>query len=492
MKTVKGKSILRLSQLSDAYRGSSDPDITGLTADSRQARKGHLFAALPGAKADGSAFIADAVKNGAVAVLAAKGTKVPTGAVLVESENPRRDFALMAARFYGRQPQTVVAVTGTNGKTSTAHFTEQIWEALGHKSASLGTLGVRGGGMDRDGSLTTPDPVTLYGELARLADGGVTHLAMEASSHGLDQFRLEGANIKAAAFTNITRDHLDYHGDMNDYLSAKSRLFADILPPDGTAVLNADVPEFAALEKICVDRGIKVIGYGRKGREIKILQRQAVPGGQELRVAIAGQEYDVRLPLVGPFMAMNTLCAAGLVMVGGVPAAQIVPLLEKLKGAPGRLQRVDGHPAGAAIYVDYAHTPDALENILMALRPHTDGQLFCIIGCGGDRDPGKRPVMGKIADELADVAIITDDNPRSEDPAKIRAAVMKDTKCAREIGGRRAAIETAIGELHAGDVLVIAGKGHEQGQIIGGRVEPFDDVVEARKAIEQLKRETAA
>ena len=483
---------MRLSALIENFRGGPDPEILGMTADSRQVQRGWLFAALPGVKTDGVQFIADAVKNGAAVVLAPKGTKIPAAAVLVESDNPRRAVSLMAAKFYARQSETVAAVTGTNGKTSTAHFTQQIWAMLGHKSASLGTLGVRGAGLDKSGALTTPDPIALHAELSSLAAVGVTHLAMEASSHGLDQFRLDGVKISAAGFTNITRDHLDYHESMEDYLAAKARLFTDILPADGTAVLNADVPEFEALQKTCATRGIKIISYGQKGREIKLLQRVAVAGGQKLLIEAGGKKHDLTLPLVGSFMAMNALCATGLVMAGGVAAEKIIPALEKLQGAPGRLQRVDGHPAGAAIYVDYAHTPDALENILCALRPHTDGRLFCIVGCGGDRDPGKRPIMGKISDELADIAIITDDNPRSEDPSEIRAAMMAGTKRAREIGGRREAIRAAVKELKTGDTLVIAGKGHEQGQIIGTRVEPFDDVDEARKAIVLVKEGVAA
>lgn len=492
MEVKTGKGILRLSKLNDAYRGNPDPEITGLTADSRSAGPGFLFAALPGTKTDGVRFIGDAVKKGAAAVLAARGVKAPEGVALLESENPRRDFALLAAKFYGRQPQTIVAVTGTNGKTSSAHFAQQIWESLGHKAVSLGTIGVRGCGMDRDGSLTTPDPAVLHGELTRLVDAGVTHLAMEASSHGLHQFRLDGVRLRAAGFTNLSRDHLDYHAKMEDYMAAKTRLFSEVLPPGGTAVLNADVPEYGELKGLCVARNLKIIAYGKNGADIKLLRRAPMPGGQELTIEAGSAQYNIILPLVGSFMAMNALCALGLVMACGGAAADAVDAMVGLKGAPGRLQIVEGHPSGAAIYVDYAHTPDALDNILRALRPHTAGRLVCIIGCGGDRDPGKRPLMGKIADELADIAIITDDNPRSEDPAKIRAAMMVETKRAREIGGRRDAIRAAVKDLKEDDVLVIAGKGHEQGQIVGSRVEPFDDVSEARQAIAQLKSGAAA
>lgn len=483
---------MRLSGLSDTYRGAPDPEIVGITADSRKVRRGWLFAALPGAKADGAQYIVDAVSNGAAAIVGLPDLRVPPGIAFITDSNPRRAVSLMAARFYARQPEMIAAVTGTNGKTSTAHFTQQLWEASGHKSASLGTLGVRGAGLDKAGSLTTPDPVALHEEMAGLAAAGVTHLAMEASSHGLHQYRLDGVRMKAAGYTNLSRDHLDYHGTMEDYFTAKARLFSDILPQDGAAVLNADVPEYAELRGLCAERGMRVCGYGRGGDGIKLLHRTALPHGQELMIETGGRKYDLTLPLVGPFMAMNALCALGLAAEGAFENMErYVMALANLRGAPGRLQLVTGHPAGAAVYVDYAHTPDALENILAALRPHTAGRLVCLVGCGGDRDPGKRPIMGGIAARLADIAIITDDNPRSEEPAKIRAAMMAAAPGAKEIGGRREAIRWAMAQLHEGDVLVLAGKGHEQGQIIGSRVEPFDDIDEARKAIEQIKGRAA-
>ncbi len=474
---------MQLTDLAETYSGSFNPDIKGLTQDSRRVEEGWLFAALPGNKQDGRKYIADAIHLGAVAVLAPPGTKVAGGIALVEDGNPRRCLARMAARFYGRQPQTIAAVTGTNGKTSTVHFTQQIWDALGLKAASLGTLGVRGPGMVRSGSLTTPDPVSLHAELADLASSGVTHLAMEASSHGLHQNRLDGVRVTAAGFTNLTHDHLDYHGGMADYFTAKTHLFEDILIDGGTAVLNADTQEFDGLSALAQRRGCRVICYGRKGRVIALKSLTPTPQGQQINIAMGGKNRDLNIPLVGEFQVMNALCALGLVMAeDDSRTEEAAGCLEKLTGAPGRLQKVPGHKKGA-VYVDYAHTPDALENILKALRPHTQERLICLIGCGGDRDPAKRPVMGRIASHLADIAIITDDNPRSEDPAAIRDQMMAEAKGAKEIGGRRKAIEWAVGQIKKGDVLVIAGKGHEQGQIIGDRVEPFDDVDEARKAM---------
>ena len=484
---------MRLSQLNSDYKGSFDPDIEGLTEDSRRVEEGWLFAAFPGTKVDGRRFVEDAVRHGAVAVLSDQKVEITAGmeVALIESANPRRDLAHMAAKFYNRQPETIVAVTGTNGKTSTAWFTQQLWEALNIRAASLGTLGIRGLEIEalrnaKLTSMTTPDMVSLMATLADIAASGVDHLAMEASSHGLSQYRLDGVKVRAAAFTNLTRDHLDYHPDMDDYCAAKARLFSEVLMDGGVAVLNADIPEYQALKKICDDRHIRVIDYGRKAQVLKLVERAASANGQALVLSWQGQNYDVTLPLVGEFMVMNALAALGLVLAD-MPERidDLIKALGTLKGAPGRLQFVPGHSHGA-VYVDYAHTPDALENILKSLRPHTEGKLFCVVGCGGDRDPGKRPIMGRLAATLADVAVITDDNPRSEDPAKIRAAMMQDAPGAQEIGDRRRAIEWAVKNMNKGDVLVIAGKGHEQGQIIAGRVEHFDDVEEAERAIANL------
>jgi len=467
-------------------------DFKGLTSDSRQVRDGYLFAALPGSKSDGRSFIADAIQHGASCILAPVGTVLPPDAPahvrMVTDSNPRRAFALLAAAFYNRQPGTIAAVTGTSGKTSTVAFAQQLWHLSSTKTcASIGTLGVRGPGMIRSGSLTTPDPVALHAELADLASAGITHLAMEASSHGLDQYRLDGVKVSAAGFTNLSRDHLDYHKDMELYFLAKSRLFSDILPPGGTAVINVDDPYAARLQTICKARGQRVITFGAKGHDITLKSRRLNPGGQDIVIAAGGRDYAITLPLVGEFQAMNALCALGLVMADGTPAENLIPLLELFRGVAGRLQLVPGHVNGAAVYVDYAHKPAALEAVLTSLRPHTEGKLVCLFGCGGDRDSGKRPMMGTIAARLADAVIVTDDNPRSEDPAAIRAAILDAAPGATEIPGRRDAIRAAVAGLGAGDVLLIAGKGHEKGQIIGGQVEPFDDVEEAGAAMDNLQ-----
>ncbi len=484
---------MRLSDLVDTYDGPPDPVIAGLTQDSRQVKPGWLFAALPGHKDDGARYIADAVRNGAVAVLAAKGTTIDVsgdnGIALLVDEHPRRLFAQLSARFFGAQPDVVAAVTGTNGKTSTVLFTQQIWAQLGLAGASIGTLGVRGPGLIRSGSLTTPDPVALHAELADLAAAGITHLAMEASSHGLHQRRLDGVKAQVAGFTNLSHDHLDYHGTMAAYLEAKAHLFDGILQPGGTAVLNADIPEYETLRDRVLARDCRVLSYGKGGTNIVLQSATPTPQGQAVGLAVGGVTYSVILPLVGAFQVMNALCALGLVIAEDAALTeQAVRALAHLTGAPGRLEYVPGHQGGGAVYVDYAHTPDALTHVLEALRPHTAGRLICVIGCGGDRDPHKRPLMGAAAAQLADLAVITDDNPRSEDPAVIRAAMMAGIKepdqgKVKEIGDRRAAIQFAVKETGGGDVLVVAGKGHEQGQIIGEQIEPFDDVAEVKKSM---------
>ncbi len=452
--------------------------IKGLTADSRMARRGWLFAALPGKYADGAAFVNDAVINGASFVLAKPGTVIKGDAQLIESDNPRADFPLIAAAFYKLQPQVVCAVTGTNGKTSTVSFTRQIWESLGRQSASLGTLGIRTRAGIKAGSMTTPDPVTLHAELADLAASGVTHLAMEASSHGLHQHRLDGVRLAAAAFTNLSRDHLDYHQTMDAYRAAKARLLFDLLPKGNKAVINADDDAGAWLLDNCAQKNIPVIDFGHAAKTLKLVSQTPQPVGQTLVVQADGQNHTVNLPLAGLFQGMNALCAAGLVLASdeSLKFADLVPHLESLAMVPGRLQAVTGHKGGAAVYVDYAHSPHGLETVLKALRPHTAGRLVCVFGAGGDRDKGKRPLMGAVVAELADIAIITDDNPRTEDAATIRAEISAACPDATVIGDRRAAISYAIGLLQAGDVLVIAGKGHEQGQTIGDIVHPFDDV----------------
>lgn len=463
--------------------------LTGLTADSRAVRPGFLFAALPGARADGRAFIADALAAGAAAILAPEGTMLPPGATaaLVTDANPRRRLALLAAEFYGRQPATIAAVTGTSGKTSTVNFARQLWTLLGHQAASLGTLGVMAPGRERYGSLTTPDPVALHAELADLAAAGVTKLAMEASSHGLDQFRLDGVRATLAAFTNFTQDHLDYHATMAEYLAAKARLFDEVLQPGGTAVINADVPEAAGLVARTRAAGRIALTLGRAGREYRLDLAEPLPHGIDLRFTAGGRAYRAELPLVGGFQAYNVLTALALVVADGADLDTAAGLLQQLKGIPGRVELVASHPNGAPVYVDYSHKPGALETVLAALRPHTSGALVVVFGCGGDRDRAKRPLMGEIAARLADRVIVTDDNPRSENPAEIRRQVLAGCPGAAEIGDRAEAIRAAVQGLGPGDVLVVAGKGHETGQIIGDDVRPFDDAEQARAAVTELK-----
>ena len=468
-----------------------DPEIAGLTADSRQVRPGFLFAALRGAARDGRAFAAEAIARGAVAILtddAAALNLDPDGgrrvAIVVDANPPRR-LAHLAARFYHRQPRIVAAVTGTNGKTSVAHFAREIWQALGHPAASLGTLGLVSPTGRRPGALTTPDPVGLHRDLAELAAQGIEHVALEASSHGLAQFRLDGVKMAAAAFTNLTRDHLDYHGDMASYRSAKERLFTDLLMAEGPAVLNADSPEFPHLVRLCREHGHRVIAYGEAaGADFRIRHRAPRAAGLRLAVEICGRRHDIELPLFGAFQAMNVLAALGLVIASGDAPEAGLATLPRLSGVPGRVQFVGESACGAAVFVDYAHTPDALATVLVALRPHTQRRLVVVFGAGGDRDRGKRPLMGRAAAALADRVYVTDDNPRGEDPSAIRRAILAAAPGAVEIGDRRAAIAAAATELRRGDVLVIAGKGHETGQIVGTELLPFDDVVVARETLE--------
>jgi UDP-N-acetylmuramoyl-L-alanyl-D-glutamate--2,6-diaminopimelate ligase len=466
-----------------AARPGQDPEIAGITADSRAVKAGFLFAALPGSKADGASFVADAVGRGAVAVLGPNALNVPPGVAFVPSANPRRDFALMASRFHAGQPHTIAAVTGTNGKTSVATFARQIWTKLGLKAASLGTLGLTAPHLERPGSLTTPDPVALHQDLAALAAAGVDHLAMEASSHGLSQHRLDGVRVTAGAFTNLTRDHLDYHGTMDAYFAAKKRLFTDVMAPGGAAVLNADTPLFDDLRSLCRAAGHRIIGYGRNAAELRLENLVRAPHGQRLTLSVFGRRFDIDMPLVAEFQAMNALAALGLVAGENVNVDTAVAALGTLDGVPGRLQCAALRRNGAAVYVDYAHTPDALETILKALRPHAMRRLIVVFGCGGNRDAGKRPQMGAIAARLADRVIVTDDNPRNEEPTPIRRQILDAAPGAREIGDRRAAINTAVSELADGDLLVIAGKGHERGQIVGPVVHPFDDLEVARDAV---------
>lgn len=458
--------------------------VTGLTADSRQVAPGFVFAALPGSSVDGARFIGDAAARGAVAVLAGIDTVLPDGlrVPLIKAQNPRRALALMAARFYPAQPQKIVAVTGTSGKSSVADFTRQIFSRCGHAAASLGTIGVVKPDSAVYGSLTTPDPVSLHQTLNELAEEGVTHLALEASSHGLDQHRLDGVRLAAAAFTNLGRDHMDYHTSVEAYLAAKMRLFNELMRPGESAVINTDGAMSERVGDAARARGLKLLTVGRQGRTLRLTDAQRDGFAQSLTIAAEGAPLTVRLPLIGAYQVENALTAAGLAIAVGVPAREALGALETLAGVPGRLDRV-GEVRGGLIVVDYAHKPEALKAVLDSVRPFVSGRLICVFGCGGDRDKGKRPIMGRIAVDSADVVIITDDNPRTEDAAHVRAEILAAAPGAREIGDRKAAIEAAVGMAGIGDVVVIAGKGHETGQIVGNTVLPFSDQEVARAAI---------
>lgn len=494
---------LRLTELVDRLRGdglvasvsntaAETISLRAVTADSRHVEQGALFVAIPGTKIDGRRFIADALAKGAAALLVPDGTATEAKVPVIAVTNIRRAYALAAAAIFGVQPKTITAVTGTNGKTSVAVFTQQILSALGKSAGSLGTLGLDSPKVSVPGALTTPDPETLHRFLAELAAQGVTHLAMEASSHGIDQHRLDGVRLSAAGFTNFTRDHLDYHGSEEAYFAAKAKLFNTLLPADGIAVLNADIPQFDKLAAITKARGLKTLTYGWAGKDITLNDLAPLADGQRLRVTVFGKTRDFVLPLIGAFQASNALCALGLAIACGEAPEKAIEALPKLTGVRGRMELAAYHPSGAPIFVDYAHTPDGLLAVLSALRPHVRRRLLIVFGCGGDRDKGKRPLMGGIACRLADQAIVTDDNPRSETAAAIRAEILagcpptaKQSGLVEEIGDRAIAIRRAVARLEAGDVLVIAGKGHEQGQIVGATVIPFDDAGEARKAVRE-------
>ncbi len=462
----------------------ADREISGLASDSRRVKPGTLFAALPGGRADGRAFVADALTRGATALLAetsaATALRADIQVPVLDDANPRRRFALLTARFYGGQPERIAAVTGTNGKTSIVNFARELWQAMGKNGASVGTLGVSAPDYEEPGTLTTPDPVELHRILAELKRRGVDRLAMEASSHGLDQFRLDGVELTAAVFTNLTRDHLDYHKTFEAYLAAKLRLFGELLPAGGLAVINADSPEYERVADVAHARHQRIVTFGRTGDDVRIIEARATASGQYLRLSVGGQSFEGDLPLIGTFQAGNVAAALGLLLACGEETAACLKALPSLTGVPGRMELAATLPNGAAVYVDYAHTPDALANALTSARPHATGRLVVVFGCGGDRDPGKRTEMGRIAVKLADQTIVTDDNPRSESAAAIRTAVMAGAEGAVEIGDRAQAIAAAIDSLQSGDVLLIAGKGHEQGQIIGDKVIPFDDRTVAR------------
>ena len=472
---------MRLGALTD---GGEEVGVTGFAIDHRKVAPGTVFGAFPGARVNGEDFIADAVRSGAVAVVARPSARVE-GAIHLAADEPRQRFAALAARFFAPFPQTCVAVTGTNGKTSTVELTRQLWRMAGHHAASIGTLGVTTADERVTTGLTTPDVVTFLANVAGLAREGVTHLAFEASSHGLHQYRTEGLPVAAAAFTNLGRDHLDYHGDMGAYLTAKLRLFSEVLSDDGTAVVWADDPQAPRVFDLARARGNRLVTVGTRGCTLRLTAREPTLLGQTLTVEAEGREHRVRLPLIGGYQAANALVAAGLVIATGGDTAATLANLARLQPVRGRLERAAITRAGAPVYVDYAHTPDAVEAAAAALKPHAHGRLIIVLGAGGDRDPGKRAAMGQVAAAQADRVIVTDDNPRSEDPAAIRAAVLAGARGAdggaTEIGDRRTAIAAAIAGAGADDIVLIAGKGHEQGQVVGDLVLPFDDVQVARE-----------
>ena len=468
---------MRLGELAGI---DSDSDVTGAAIDHRKVAPGNVFGAFPGSVSNGENFIESAVERGAIAVVARPEATV-AGAVHLADPEPRRLFARLAAKLFAPYPETIVAVTGTNGKTSTVEMVRQLWRIAGHRSASIGTLGVTTTDEQVKTGLTTPDIVTFLSNLAGLERMGISHVAYEASSHGLDQFRSEGQSVAAAAFTNFSRDHLDYHTDMDAYFAAKMRLFDEVVDASGTAVVWTGDPRSAeVIERVRV-RGLKLITVGPDAETIALVSQTPTPLGQALVLRFEGKEHKLALPLIGAYQAANVLVSAGLVLATGGKWAETFAGMGRLSPVRGRLERAVITPAGAPVYVDYAHTPDAIEAAIAALRPHVSGRLITVFGAGGDRDVGKRPEMGRVAAALSDLAIVTDDNPRSEDPAIIRAAIIAGAPGLREIGGRREAIAAAVREARAGDIVLLAGKGHEQGQILADRTVPFDDVTVARE-----------
>jgi UDP-N-acetylmuramoyl-L-alanyl-D-glutamate--2,6-diaminopimelate ligase len=464
----------------------SAAEVTGVTSDSRKVTSGMVFVAVAGSKVDGASYAADAAGRGAAAIIAAKGVPIGTlSAPVFLVDDPRLALAKLAAKIFPRQPAIMVAVTGTSGKTSVAAFTRQIWEQVGQAAASIGTTGVVAPGRNDYGSLTTPDPVELHKLLTELADAGVTHASMEASSHGLDQRRLDGVKLAAGGFTNLGRDHMDYHPTVEDYLRAKLRLFDTLLPKGAPAVIFADDQWSKPTIDAAKAAGLNVLTVGRHGDFLTLKRVEHERFRQRAEIVADGVLHEVDLPLAGDFQIYNALVSAGLAAATGTPVAAALAALEHLKGAPGRLDLAGTTKDGAPVYVDYAHKPDALENVLAAVRPFTTGRVVVVFGCGGDRDRGKRPIMGEIATRLADLVIVTDDNPRSERPEDIRKAILAAAPGAIEIGDRHQAIREAIAALHAGDTLIVAGKGHEEGQTIGNETFPFSDHEEVRKALRE-------
>jgi UDP-N-acetylmuramoyl-L-alanyl-D-glutamate--2,6-diaminopimelate ligase len=464
-----------------ALTGSSDTaPVTGFAIDHRKVAPGTVFGAFRGERFNGEDFIPAAVSSGAVAVVSRPETKV-AGAVHIASEEPRREFAHLAAKFFRPFPETVIAVTGTNGKTSNVELVRQLWRMAGHPSASIGTLGVTTSDDQVTTGLTTPDIVTFLSNMAGLERMGITHAAFEASSHGLSQYRTEGLPVQAAAFTNFSRDHLDYHQTMQAYFEAKMRLFEDVLEPGAKVVIWADDPKSDEVIARCLARGLEVLTVGANGETLKLIGRETTQLGQKLTIEAGGRTHIVNLALIGAYQAANALTAAGLAIATGGDVGPTLANLARVHPVRGRLERAVITRAGAPVYVDYAHTPDAIESAIEALRPHAKDRLIIVFGAGGDRDQGKRAEMGAVATRLADRVIVTDDNPRSEEPAAIRRAILEGAPGVEEIGGRRDAIREAVDSAGPGDIVLLAGKGHEQGQIVGDKVLPFDDVTVARE-----------
>ncbi|MBL8575850.1 MAG: UDP-N-acetylmuramoyl-L-alanyl-D-glutamate--2,6-diaminopimelate ligase [Mesorhizobium sp.] len=475
-----------LAGLISAEGGATAAEVTGVTSDSRKVGPGVVFVAVAGSKADGASYAADAAARGAAAIVAGKGAQIAASATpVLFVDDPRLALAKLAAKIFPRQPETMVAVTGTSGKTSVASFTRQIWERTGQAAASIGTTGVVAPGRNEYGSLTTPDPVALHMLLDELANAGVTHAAMEASSHGLDQRRLDGVRLSAGGFTNLGRDHMDYHPTVEEYHRAKLRLFDTLLPKGAPSVIFADDRWSQPTIDAAKAAGNKVLTVGRHGDFLTLKRVEHERYRQRAEIVAGGTLYEIDLPLAGDFQIFNALVAAGLAVATGTPVGKALMALEHLKGAPGRLDLVGTTPSGAPAYVDYAHKPDALENVLASVRPFTTGRVVVVFGCGGDRDRGKRPIMGEIATRLADIVIVTDDNPRSEEPAEIRRAILSAARGAIEIGDRRQAIQQGVAALKAGDTLIVAGKGHEEGQTVGDVTLPFSDHEEVRKALKE-------
>ena len=478
-----------LSDLICSSEENSSIKILGITSDSREVRPGYLFAAFSGAREDGVKFIPDAVDRGAVAILVKTGTKINSSKALVISDkNPRNKFARIASRFYSSQPEWIAAVTGTNGKTSVAIFATQILEKLGERAAAIGTLGVQGCDSSATISLTTPEPVALHKELSKITEYSVSHVVIEASSHGLDQHRLGGINCKAAAFTNLSHDHMDYHKTFEKYLFAKKRLFSEILNTNGIAVINRDTVEYKYLESVCNEKNLKIISYGfHKGSDLKLSSTTPCDDGQKIKISIEGKKYTFILPLFGSFQSHNALCALGLVIASGKSIADSIDAMKFLTGVRGRMDLVAKLQNNSKIFVDYAHTPAALESTLLASREYCKNNVYLVFGCGGDRDKIKRKKMGKIADKYADKVFVTDDNPRNEDPKSIRDEILQSCPKAIDAGDRKNAIELALKHLRENDVLLVAGKGHETDQVVGKEIRSFDDFVEINETIKRLR-----